>query len=281
LGVQFFAVYKLIDVVPHESEPNAARLLAHERKLFLVAPKNHLTLYPMSPYIAEFLGTMLLTLLGNGVVAGVLLRDSKAEKAGWLAIVFGWGLAVTLAIYAVGRISGAHINPAVTLALFANGSFPGDQVVGYILAQFAGAFTGAALIWLHYLGHWRRTESAALKLGIFCTGPAVRAPLPNLISETIATMVLVLGILFIGANEYYEGLNPILVGALIVSIGLSLGGTTGFAINPARDLGPRLAHFILPIPGKGSSDWSYSWIPVVGPVIGGLLGAWLFKVLFI
>jgi glycerol uptake facilitator protein len=235
----------------------------------------------MSPYIAEFLGTMLLTLLGNGVVAGVLLRDSKAEKAGWLAIVFGWGLAVTLAIYAVGRISGAHINPAVTLALFANGSFPGDQVVGYILAQFAGAFTGAALIWLHYLGHWGRTESAALKLGIFCTGPAVRAPLPNLISETIATMVLVLGILFIGANEYYEGLNPILVGALIVSIGLSLGGTTGFAINPARDLGPRLAHFILPIPGKGSSDWSYSWIPVAGPVIGGLLGAWLFKVLFV
>lgn len=235
----------------------------------------------MSPYIAEFLGTMLLTLLGNGVVAGVLLRDSKAEKAGWLAIVIGWGLAVTLAIYAVGRISGAHINPAVTLALFVNGSFPGDQVLGYMAAQFAGAFSGAVLIWLHYLGHWPRTESAALKLGIFSTGPAIRATIPNLISEVIATMVLVLGILFIGANEYYEGLNPILIGALIVAIGLSLGGTTGFAINPARDLGPRLAHFILPIPGKGSSDWSYSWIPVVGPLIGGLLGAWLFKVLFV
>lgn len=235
----------------------------------------------MSPYIAEFLGTMLLTLLGNGVVAGVLLKDSKSENAGWLAIVLGWGLAVTLAIYAVGRISGAHINPAVTLALFAYGSFPGDQVIGYILAQFAGAFTGATLIWLHYLGHWSRTESTALKLGIFCTGPAVRATVPNLISEIIGTVVLVLGILFIGANEYYEGLNPILVGALIVSIGLSLGGTTGFAINPARDLAPRLAHFILPIPGKGSSDWSYSWIPVVGPLIGGLLGAWLFNVLFV
>lgn len=235
----------------------------------------------MSPYLAEFLGTMLLTLLGNGVVAGVLLRDSKAENAGWLTIVLGWGLAVTLAIYAVGRISGAHINPAVTLALFVNGDFPGNLVIGYMLAQFAGAFSGAVLVWLHYLAHWSRTENAALKLGIFCTGPAVRSSIPNFISEIIATMVLVLGILFIGANKYYEGLNPIVVGALIVSIGLSLGGTTGFAINPARDLAPRLAHFILPIPGKGPSDWSYSWIPVVGPLIGGLLGAWLFKALFI
>ncbi|HEY9488647.1 MAG TPA: MIP/aquaporin family protein [Chryseosolibacter sp.] len=235
----------------------------------------------MSPYVAEFLGTMLLTLLGNGVVAGVLLKDSKAENAGWLTIVFGWGLAVTLAIYAVGRISGAHINPAITLALFFNGDFPGNQVLGYMLAQFAGAFTGSVLMWLHYLGHWKRTENPAAKLGIFCTGPAVRGSISNLISEIIATVVLVLAILFIGANKYYEGLNPILVGALIVSIGLSLGGTTGFAINPARDLAPRLAHFLLPIPGKGPSDWSYSWIPVVGPFIGGILGAWLFKVLFV
>ncbi|MGC1244092.1 MAG: MIP/aquaporin family protein, partial [Chryseosolibacter sp.] len=231
--------------------------------------------------LAEFLGTMLLTLLGNGVVAGVLLRDSKAENAGWLTIVLGWGLAVTLAIYAVGRISGAHINPAVTLALFVNGDFPGDQVAGYMLAQFAGAFAGSVLMYLHYLGHWPRTESPAVKLGIFCTGPAIRAAVPNLISEIIASVVLVLALLFIGANKYYEGLNPLLVGALIVSIGLSLGGTTGFAINPARDLGPRLAHFILPIPGKGSSDWSYSWIPIVGPFIGGVLGALLFKVLFV
>jgi len=235
----------------------------------------------MSPYIAEFLGTMLLTLLGNGVVAGVLLKKSKAENSGWLTIVLGWGLAVTLAIYAVGRISGAHINPAVTLALFVNGDFPGDQVLGYMLAQFAGAFAGAVLVWLHYLGHWAGTESPSAKLGIFCTGPAVRSSIPNLLSEIIATIVLVLGILFIGANKYYEGLNPLLVGALIVSIGLSLGGTTGFAINPARDLSPRLAHFLLPIPGKGPSDWSYSWIPVVGPLIGGLIGAWLFKVLFV
>lgn len=235
----------------------------------------------MSPYVAEFLGTMLLTLLGNGVVAGVLLRDSKAEKAGWLTVVLGWGLAVTLAIYGVGRISGAHINPAVTLALFVNGDLPGELVLGYMLAQLAGAFVGAILVWLHYLGHWKLTDSAALKLGVFCTGPAVRGAIPNLISEVIATFVLIFALLFIGANKYYEGLNPILIGALIVSIGVSLGGTTGFAINPARDLGPRLAHFILPIPGKGSSDWSYSWIPIVGPLIGSVIGALLFKALFV
>lgn len=235
----------------------------------------------MSPYVAEFLGTMLLTLLGNGVVAGVLLKDSKAENAGWLTIVFGWGLAVTLAIYAVGRISGAHINPAVTLALFVYGDFPGDQVLGYMLAQFAGAFAGAVLTWLHYLPHWGKTQNPAAKLGVFCTGPAIRSAVPNLISEVIATVVLVFALLFIGANKYYMGLFPILVGALIVSIGVSLGGTTGFAINPARDLGPRFAHFILPIPGKGSSEWSYSWIPIVGPLIGGVIGALLFKLLFV
>lgn len=235
----------------------------------------------MSPYLAEFLGTLLLTLLGNGVVAGVLLKDSKAEGAGWLTIVFGWGLAVTLAIYAVGQVSGAHLNPAITLGLFVNGDFPGEQVLGYMLAQFAGAFAGAVLVWVHYLAHWKRTEDSARKLGIFCTGPAVRSALPNIVSEIIGTTVLVLGILFIGANKFVDGLNPLVVGGLIVSIGLSLGGTTGFAINPARDLGPRLAHFILPIPGKGHSDWSYSWIPVIGPLIGGLLGSWLFKILFV
>lgn len=235
----------------------------------------------MSPYLAEFLGTMLLTLLGNGVVAGVLLKGSKAEGSGWLTVVLGWGLAVTLSIYAVGRISGAHLNPAITLALFVNKDFPGDQVLGYMLAQFAGAFCGAILVWLHYLAHWKKTDDAAVKLGIFCTGPAVRSAIPNLISEIIGTTVLVLGILFIGANNFVEGLNPLVVGGLIISIGLSLGGTTGFAINPARDLGPRIAHFILPIPGKGTSDWSYSWIPVIGPLIGGLLGSWLFKTLFI
>lgn len=234
----------------------------------------------MSPYLAEFLGTLTLVLLGNGVVAAVVLKRSKAEHAGWLVVVIGWGLAVTLAIYAVGQISGAHINPAVTLALAYAGSFSWDLVPGYCLAQLAGAFTGAILVWLHYLPHWPATNDPAGKLAVFSTGPAIRSTFSNLISEIIGTAVLILGLLTIGANKFTEGLNPLVVGLLIISIGLSLGGTTGFAINPARDLGPRLAHFLLPIRGKGSSDWSYAWIPVVGPVIGGLVGAWLYQILF-
>jgi len=234
----------------------------------------------MSPYLAEFFGTLLLILLGDGVVASVLLKGSKSENAGWLVIVIGWGLAVTLAIYAVGQYSGAHINPAVTIGLAYAGSFSWDLVPGYCLAQFAGAFTGAILVWLHFMPHWERTEDQSAKLGVFCTAPAIRSTFNNLISEIIGTAVLVLGLLFIGANKFAEGLNPIIVGLLIASIGLSLGGTTGFAINPARDLGPRIAHFILPIAGKGNSDWKYSWIPVLGPILGGLLGAWVYGMLF-
>ncbi len=234
----------------------------------------------MSPYLAEFFGTLLLVLLGDGVVAGVILKKTKSENAGWFTIVMGWGLAVTLAIYAVGRISGAHLNPAVTLALAMNGSFQPDQVAGYILAQFAGAFVGGILVWVHYLPHWKETADADTKRAVFCTAPAIRNTFSNLVSEIIATAVLVLAILFIGANEFTQGLNPIVIGLLIVSIGLSLGGTTGFAINPARDLGPRIAHFILPIPGKGNSDWSYAWIPVVGPVVGGILGAFIYSAIF-
>jgi glycerol uptake facilitator protein len=235
----------------------------------------------MSPYLAEFLGTMLLIILGNGVVANALLRGTKGENAGLLAIVIAWGLAVTLAIYAVGRISDAHLNPAITIALYINKDFPASLVPGYILAQLAGAFAGAVIVWMFYYPHWSKTDSATAKRAVFCTAPAVRSIPSNLFSEIIATTILVLGILFIGANSFSEGLKPVVVGALITAIGLSLGGTTGFAINPARDLGPRIAHFILPIPGKGSSDWSYSWIPVAGPVIGALLGSWLFNVLFI
>jgi glycerol uptake facilitator protein len=234
----------------------------------------------MSSYFAEFFGTLLLILLGDGVVAAVVLKRTKSENAGWFTIVLGWGLAVTLAIYAVGSVSGAHLNPAVTIAMFYNGNFPSDQVLGYILAQFAGAFVGAVLVWLHYLPHWKETSDAEIKRAVFCTAPAIRNTISNLISEVIATAVLVLAILFIGANEFTQGLNPIVVGLLIVSIGLSLGGTTGFAINPARDLGPRFAHFILPIHGKGNSDWSYAWIPVVGPVVGGLLGAFIYNLIF-
>ena len=234
----------------------------------------------MSPYLAEFFGTMLLIILGDGVVAGVVLKGTKSENAGWLTIVLGWGLAVALAIYAVGSISGAHLNPAVTVALAWSGSFDWNLVPGYCLAQLAGAFVGAVLVWIHYMPHWGKTDSAETKLAVFSSGPAVRSTVNNLISEIIGTMVLVLALLFIGANKFTDGLNPLVVGLLIISIGLSLGGTTGFAINPARDLGPRIAHFILPIPGKGSSDWSYSWIPVVGPLIGGLLGAWVHHLFF-
>lgn len=234
----------------------------------------------MSPYLAEFFGTLLLILLGGGVNAAVSLRKSKSENGGWLMIAIGWGLAVMLAIYAVGSISGAHLNPAVTIALAINGSFASSLVVGYIVAQFIGAIVGATLVWLHYLPHWKETVDPAAKLGVFCNAPAIRNTFTNLVSEIIATMVLIMALLFIGANEFTKGLNPIVVGLLIISIGLSLGGTTGFAINPARDLGPRIAHFVLPIHGKGKSDWSYAWIPVMGPIIGGVLGALTYQLLF-
>ncbi len=234
----------------------------------------------MSPYFAEFFGTMLLIILGEGVVAGVVLKGTKSENAGWFTICVAWGLAVALAIYAVGSISGAHLNPALTIAFALTGSFPMDQVAGYILAQMAGAFIGAIIIWLHYLPHWKNTIDPSAKLAVFSTAPAIRNSFSNLVSEIIATAVLTMALLFIGTNKFTDGLNPLVVGLLIVSIGLSLGGTTGFAINPARDLGPRIAHFILPIPGKRDSDWSYAWIPVVGPIIGGLLGGWIYNVLF-
>jgi glycerol uptake facilitator protein len=234
----------------------------------------------MTPYLAEFFGTMLLIILGDGVVAGALLKDSKSENAGWHTIVIAWGFAVTICIYAVGRISDAHLNPAISIALWLSGDFPIEKLPGYLVAQFTGAFCGAVLVWLHYFPHWKKTDSEIKKLSVFCTSPAIRSTPSNLFSEIFGTLILVLGILFIGANEFTDGLKPVVVGALISIIGFSLGGTTGFAINPARDLGPRIAHFLLPIPGKGSSDWRYSWIPVVGPIVGGALGALLYKTLF-
>jgi glycerol uptake facilitator protein len=244
----------------------------------------------MQAYIAEFIGTMILILLGDGVVAGVLLRNSKAENSGWIVITFGWGMAVAIAVYSVFAISGAHINPAVTIGLASIGQFPLADVPGYIIAQFLGAFTGAVLVWLAYLPHWEETADPGLKLGVFCTAPAIYRTLPNLITEIIGTAMLVFGVLGIvgnaqqlqgagGADLFTFGIFPLLVGLLVLAIGLSLGGPTGYAINPARDLGPRIAHAVLPIAGKGDSDWGYSWIPVVGPVIGGILGAWLFNIL--
>ncbi|ANU16339.1 aquaporin [Planococcus maritimus] len=234
----------------------------------------------MSEFLAEVIGTMILIIFGGGVVAGVVLKDSKAEGSGWIVITIAWGLAVTMAVYAVGSFSGAHINPAVTLGLASVGEFPWAKVPLYILAQMIGAIIGAGIVFLNYLPHWKITKDQGAKLAVFSTGPAVRSPFSNLVSEIIGTAVLVMGLLFIGANDFTDGLNPLIVGALIIAIGMSLGGTTGYAINPARDLGPRIAHALLPIPGKGSSDWSYAWVPVVGPIFGGIYGAVFYKALF-
>lgn len=231
----------------------------------------------MSAFLGELIGTMILIVFGGGVVGGVVLKKSKAENSGWIVITMGWGLAVAMAAYAVGQFSGAHLNPAVTIGLAAIGSFPWSDVPTYIIAQMIGAFIGAVIVYLHYLPHWKATDDQGAKLGVFSTDPAIKNPAANLLSEVIGTFILLLGLLALGANKFAEGMNPFIVGFLIVAIGLSLGGTTGYAINPARDLGPRIAHFILPIPGKGSSNWGYSWIPVVGPIIGGTYGALFYK----
>jgi glycerol uptake facilitator len=242
-------------------------------------------------YLAEAVGTMLLITLGDGVVANVLLNKSKGQGSGWIVIATGWGLAVAMAVYAVGRISGAHLNPAVTIALASIGAFEWAHVPGYVLAQMLGAFAGAVVVWLAYLPHWRQTTDADAKLAVFCTGPAIRQPTANLVTEAIGTAVLLFGVLAIAANAsamtnpaqidlslvFQHGLQPLLVGALVLAIGLSLGGPTGYAINPARDLGPRLAYSVLPIPRKRDADWDYAWIPVAGPLIGGVLGAWFYS----
>jgi glycerol uptake facilitator protein len=233
-------------------------------------------------FVAELLGTGTLVLLGDGVVAGVLLAKSKANNAGWIVITTAWAFAVFSGIAVAGLTSGAHINPAVTLAVFLdsaanNGSFGADQLIGYWVAQMLGAFIGATLVFIHYYPHWEQTEDPGLKLAVFSTGPAIRNPMWNLVSEIIGTFVLV----FVGFS-LAKGTTPAIGGALswgflVLVIGLALGGTTGYAINPARDLGPRIAHAVWPIPGKGSSDWEYAWIPVVGPLIGGSLGWVLFN----
>lgn len=229
----------------------------------------------MNTFMAELVGTMLLVLLGDGVVAAVVLNKSKAQNSGWIVITTGWGLAVAVGVYAVGRISGAHLNPAITLGLAIIGKFPWSSVPSYLAAQFLGAFLGAVVVWLAYLAHWPVTEDPELKLVVFSTIPAIRKLPFNLLTEIIGTFVLMFGVLAIAANTAaaQSGLVPLLVGFLVWSIGLSLGAPTGYAINPARDLGPRLAHALLPIAGKGDSDWGYSWVPILGPVIGGLLGA--------
>jgi glycerol uptake facilitator protein len=232
----------------------------------------------VSIFGAETIGTAILILLGDGVVAAVLLAQSKAQNGGWIVITFGWGMAVAMAVYAVGQFDGAHLNPAVTFGLAVIGSTEWSDVPKYIGGEFCGAFIGAILVWAAYSNHWRPTEDPGLKLAVFCTAPAIRNTVANFITEVIGTFMLLFGVLALGANKApgVTGLAPLLVGLLVLAIGLSLGGPTGYAINPARDLGPRIMHAILPIPGKGPSDWSYAWIPVVAPLIGGALGALAF-----
>ena len=235
----------------------------------------------MDAYIGEVIGTMILILLGDGVVANVLLGKTKGNNSGWIVITTAWALAVFTAVFIVGVISGAHLNPAVTIGLAVAGSFDWAQVPGYIIAQMVGAFLGAVLVWLTYFQHWGATSDPGLKLAVFSTGPAIRNTVWNLVTETIGTFMLVFGVLNIkGALMGTEAIDLGALGAvpvafLVWAIGLSLGGPTGYAINPARDLGPRIAHAVLPIPGKGSSDWGYSWIPVVGPIIGAVIAALL------
>lgn len=234
----------------------------------------------MSEFMAELIGTMILVIFGGGVVGGVVLKNSKAEGAGWIVITIGWGLAVTMAIYAVGSISGAHVNPAVTIGFASVGELEWAKVPLFVTAQMLGAIIGGAIVYLTYIAHWRKTDDPATKLSVFSTAPAERSMFANFLTETIGTFVLLLGLMFIGANEFTEGLNPLIVGLLIVAIGMSLGGPTGYAINPARDLGPRIAHALLPIAGKGDSDWGYSWIPVLGPIFGGVYGAVFYHAIF-
>jgi len=236
----------------------------------------------MEIFIGELIGTMLLIVLGDGVVANVLLEKSKGQDSGWIVISTGWGFAVAIAVYVAGWASGAHINPAVTIGLAAIGKLPAAQVPVYLGAQLLGAFLGAVLVWLAYLPHWSQTADPGKKLAVFCTGPAIRRLPANFLCEVIGTAVLLIGVLGIlnDNNNIGSGVGPYAVGILVFSIGLSLGGPTGYAINPARDLAPRLAHALLPIAGKGGADWGYAWVPVLGPILGGLIGAFAYHALF-
>lgn len=239
----------------------------------------------MAGFMGELIGTMLLIILGDGVVANVVLSKTKGNSSGWIVITTAWAMAVYVAAFVTGRIGGAHLNPAVTIGLAVAGKFAWADVALYIVAQLLGAFIGAVIVWLAYFQHFAATEDKGGKLAVFSTGPAIRNTVWNLVTEIIGTFMLMFGVF--GINGAVMGNNNIDMGALgaipvaflVWGIGLSLGGPTGYAINPARDLGPRIAHAILPIPGKGSSDWGYSWIPVVGPIIGAVIAALLWGAL--
>lgn len=254
----------------------------------------------MSPFIAEIIGTAILILFGGGVVANVVLDKTKGNNGGWIVISWGWAMGVFIAVFSMGQFSGAHINPAVTVGLAVAGLFDWAMVVPYIIAQTVGGFIGGVLVWLAYKDHFAATENEAVKLAIFSTGPEIRNYPANVLTEVIGTFILVFGVLYISSPGFItangellttitiEGqevgfglgsLSALPVGLLVLAIGLSLGGPTGYAINPARDLGPRIAHAVLPFPHKGTSDWAYSWVPIVGPLIGAALAAGLFLLL--
>lgn len=235
----------------------------------------------MNPFLGELIGTMILILLGNGVVANVVLKGTKGAGSGWIVITWGWGMAVFVAVFTVAAFSGAHINPAVSIGLAIAGKFDWASVPLYVLAQMLGAMLGSTLFWLIYRLHFAQTDDNDLKLAVFCTGPAIRDTPANLVSEILGTFLLVFAVLFLAVSVFGLGaLDALPVGLLVLGIGLSLGGTTGYAINPARDLGPRIMHALLPIPGgKRDSDWSYAWIPVVGPILGAILAALVYLVL--
>jgi glycerol uptake facilitator protein len=231
----------------------------------------------MTPFVGEFIGTALLITLGNGVVANVVLAKTKGNNSGWIVISFGWAIAVFVGAYTASKSSGAHLNPAITIAFAALGKIDWSAVPIYISAQILGAMTGAIVVWLTYYRHFSPTDDANAKLAVFCTGPAIRDSAFNVVAESVGTFVLVFGALNIASPTNSLGAADSLPIALVVlGIGLSLGGVTGYAINPARDLGPRIMHFLLPIPGKRDSDWGYAWVPVVGPIIGALLAALVF-----
>jgi glycerol uptake facilitator protein len=240
-----------------------------------------------NPFIGELIGTMLLVIFGDGVVANAILSKTKGQNSGAVLITTGWAMAVAVGVYASAPISGAHINPAVTIGLAVIGKFPWANVLPYIIAQMIGAFLGAVIVWIAYRRHFEATENADLKLGVFCTGPAIRDYAANVVTEIIGTFTLVFGVL---SMTYFSGpktpegfgsaVGPWVVAVLVWAIGMSLGGPTGYAINPARDLGPRIAHAVLPIPGKRDSDFAYGWIPVAGPIIGGVIGALLYAATF-
>ena len=234
----------------------------------------------MSPIAAEITGTAFLILLGNGVVANVVLNKTKGHHSGWIVIAFGWAIAVFVGVYVAAASSGAHLNPAVTIALAIAGKFSWALAPGYIAAQLVGAIIGSLLVWITYKKHFDETEDAAAKLAVFCTHPAIPNKFFNLMTEIVGAFALVFGVLFItGADVKLGSLDALPVALLVLGIGLSLGGPTGYAINPARDLGPRIVHFILPIKNKGGSGWAYSWIPIVGPIIGGVLAAFVYMIL--